>query len=334
MANPEAFGLAAGAMSKAIADIYKGQLEATTVAPGIEEHAQAKAARAMEMAQKMQKFPLEMQEARQKIGLGEYALQEAPLKIKQLKGTLEGQDLDRQLKDIQVKSTGDAYTIQVQSREAARKFITANKMKPGMEWIAAYESNPDAFIDAYTKIQTELAKAAVRPQSVDQRVSAIMASGGPKTPKEAEMVKKYWDYRMKTGARAAGGMTAAQQTQLKKELYKEANDAMNQLFQAQFGKDFTKLPGTTQQQKNDTLQYYKIKTQADIWDSNPAFKEAGIPRPIVPPKPAWVAQYETGLTAQKTWRDYVPSWVPGFGGGSQQQPAQPNTDWKIIPKGK
>lgn len=329
----EALGLAAGAMSKAIGDIYRGQVEATSQVPRIEEHAQNQAMRAQEISQRMQKFPLEMAEIRQKMSLGDFALQEAPLKIEQLKGSIEGQNLTRQLHDIQLKSAGDEFNMKLKSRETAKAFIEANKDKPGMEWISAYASNPDSFLDAWTKMKTEEAKASFHPHSFDQILGALAqkkASGQPLTPQEQKVYDEAIAWKMKTNNMA---ITPGQTAAANKDLWAQASKTFVESMTQMFGKDMSKIPGATQAQKQMVIDYYKAEIAAQLYDSNPGFQQLGVPRPTLPQKPPWLAQYEAQIMQQQqtpTWMQWLKSWIPGQSTPAPAPAPAQNSGWEIV----
>lgn len=331
MANVEALGMAAGAISKAIGDIYRGQLSATQEKPGLESAATSNLARQQEMSRNMMRFPLEMAETRQKIGLGGYALEEAPLKIAHLKQTMEGQGLDNQLKGIQVKSTGDVYNQTIQSREAVRRYLLENKDKPGNEWMGAYVANPDAFLEMWGKRQIEEIKADYKRPSFDQVLGVLAqkkASGKPLTPQEEQVYRQGIEWKMKS----AGGVTPAMSMRSQASLYKEADKSWDQTFQTMFGKDFTKVPGQTQQQKNLSILYYKNQSMQQIYDADPSFAMANVKRPNDMARPPWVAEYEAkalqppfNLTSPSTWFGGrgIPWLAPGQGAAPQPQAPAP-----------
>lgn len=92
---PGGLDLAAGAMSRAIGDIFRGRTEAIEAAPKAYADAEQLAGAQQQRAIQFSRLPAELARDRQQVQLGEFALERAPEELKQLKSLGGWQDYER-----------------------------------------------------------------------------------------------------------------------------------------------------------------------------------------------------------------------------------------------
>lgn len=185
--------LAAGAMSRAIGDIFRGQVEAQQQVPAIQANAEAIEGSRQQRQTQMMKLPAELARERQGLQLGEWKIKAAPLEYQNLRDDVRWQEVERGWKSADRSQLDKARRS---ATELANELITAPTTDPTLRnFLSAIRDNPDAVMTHFGKmaeqqnhftIQSELEKlkAKLHPKTMEQLATEGMT---------AEDARKFWE---------------------------------------------------------------------------------------------------------------------------------------------